>query len=1201
MRIHPQNNSFTASRLRQLWWSVAGMMLFAITQVFATGFTEPPVVLYGKVIHFSGGASYQVSSGTLQLTLVNQSNPQNTITLETPLGVIGANGQFSYRLEIPQKYLPSSTDLTRVLAVTANNSDFRFSSIRVDGVAAEPLDSAQSLITTSFATRGTEYRLDLRVSLSQLDSDGDGLPDWWENLYGLNPLYAGDALSDEDGDGWTALVEFQRNTDPTQSNIVPSVATTSLLVPVGGSAGLHLVLQDSDTPEHELVFTFLGGLEQVRLVSTNGVLSENDSFSYADVLAGRVLLNADAGFESESLSLRVEDTTSTNPPVTASILLKGFSPATHNGAKPAMWFDANRPAMQMDTNSLVAEWEDASGNSRAAYQPFTDQTPTLRIDDVPAISFASNDFFYIDDRGLDLSKATALFAFAIDSFSTNEQTIFNSANLRLSVGGDKDPANARSLRLRQSTRTVNGPLINQGQFVQTTFVLGTNHSCMDVLGQKFFPSLSAMNEINEAFMTLGACQEISEMEAGRIFNGSINEAIIYSEVVDAGSLSRHQDYQLSRWASLVVWDHRDQTATVTLTGMSGRRYSLNGGWGNDHLVGNSLADILRGGPGADYLTGGAGSDKFQLFATHGNDIITDFSETQGDVIDLTPIFGDMRGSPDAFVSVRAEIVRSNNIPQVNSILQLNFAGAGTNVNQTVTLLNQRITSTDLRRMIAEGVIQLGGPQYTNSVSLAANETQLLETEVPRTLTLNRTGNHDAALTVDVAFSGTATANADFRLTATNGAPTVRTVTFARGQGSKTINLTPIQDIFAESETILVSVLPRADISQGVPMQLTLNDAPQMSIRVINSIATRVGPTPATIEISRNGGTNQAVTVALTFGGSATPGVDYQTPSSTITLPAGVQTQQIQITPTSSGSQGPELVQVSIVPDATRFALGNPWNASALILDYLAGQTQTYGQWLPASGGVDITKDTDADGILDFLEYIHGAGLAQSNLNGNFSVANTNGFLQVTAITAAGLMDVDFELESTRLAGSSNFYPVIITNGTSFSLTLQSTSDGRVKRKYSSTAPVASLGTNELFRLKSMLIAAPDVAAEFAEAFGTAEQDFVAHSGPAWVPSFDGTTISAPALANGQSSEFSTFVSGPFTVSFQWQTAMDPTDELVLYVDDVQVATASGSMGWSNVSHTTATPGDHQLRWVIRRGSGVNAAAAWMRALQLSSL
>ncbi|MEO0054274.1 MAG: hypothetical protein RLZZ50_221, partial [Verrucomicrobiota bacterium] len=45
------------------------------------------------------------------------------------------------------------------------------------------------------------------------DTDSDRLPDWWELLYGLNPLVA-NASADPDGDGWTNLEEYNAGTNP---------------------------------------------------------------------------------------------------------------------------------------------------------------------------------------------------------------------------------------------------------------------------------------------------------------------------------------------------------------------------------------------------------------------------------------------------------------------------------------------------------------------------------------------------------------------------------------------------------------------------------------------------------------------------------------------------------------------------------------------------------------------------------------------------------------------------------------------------------------------------------------------------------------------------------------------------------------------------------------------------------------------------
>ncbi len=54
-----------------------------------------------------------------------------------------------------------------------------------------------------------------------LDADGDGLPNGYEQSHGLDPLNAADANLDNDGDGFTNLQEFQAGTDPQDSNSTP--------------------------------------------------------------------------------------------------------------------------------------------------------------------------------------------------------------------------------------------------------------------------------------------------------------------------------------------------------------------------------------------------------------------------------------------------------------------------------------------------------------------------------------------------------------------------------------------------------------------------------------------------------------------------------------------------------------------------------------------------------------------------------------------------------------------------------------------------------------------------------------------------------------------------------------------------------------------------------------------------------------------
>ncbi|TPW10973.1 MAG: hypothetical protein FD127_3480, partial [Acidimicrobiaceae bacterium] len=55
--------------------------------------------------------------------------------------------------------------------------------------------------------------VEARVTV-RLDNDGDGMPDDWERLHGLNPADPSDASGDPDLDGLTNLQEFRSGTEP---------------------------------------------------------------------------------------------------------------------------------------------------------------------------------------------------------------------------------------------------------------------------------------------------------------------------------------------------------------------------------------------------------------------------------------------------------------------------------------------------------------------------------------------------------------------------------------------------------------------------------------------------------------------------------------------------------------------------------------------------------------------------------------------------------------------------------------------------------------------------------------------------------------------------------------------------------------------------------------------------------------------------
>jgi hypothetical protein len=194
----------------------------------AAGFREPPITFYGSVTYnYPDGYAFLLTNGQLAWTI--QPNGGQPFTITTQLQAVGTS--YSYRLEIPVEKIAGGFTLSPgTIAATLSSTTYTRGAVTLDGMAVPitfPAGAAAGAFSFAESQRGKMERVDLAFSVSVLDTDGDGIPDWWENQYGLNPFDPSDI--DSDGDGETNLAEYRSHTNPLDpSSVVHSARALNI-------------------------------------------------------------------------------------------------------------------------------------------------------------------------------------------------------------------------------------------------------------------------------------------------------------------------------------------------------------------------------------------------------------------------------------------------------------------------------------------------------------------------------------------------------------------------------------------------------------------------------------------------------------------------------------------------------------------------------------------------------------------------------------------------------------------------------------------------------------------------------------------------------------------------------------------------------------------------------------------------------------
>jgi hypothetical protein len=217
------------------------------------------------------------------------------------------------------------------------------------------------------------------------------------------------------------------------------------------------------------------------------------------------------------------------------------------------------------------------------------------------------------------------------------------------------------------------------------------------------------------------------------------------------------------------------------------------------------------------------------------------------------------------------------------------------------------------------------------VSVTASSTTVPEAGPAVNFTISRAVATASDLAVNYTLSGTATNGVEYT-------PLSGTATIPANSTSVDVTLSPLEDTIAElSETVILTLAASSNYSVVIPASATVsildNEAPEVSFasaapkKLLESYAS----SKVTHQLVRRGLLTSALTVNISYTGSATRGADFNAPA-TVTIGAGAATANLVLTPINDQAYEGNEIATADIAAGTGYGIGTAASISATVID-----------------------------------------------------------------------------------------------------------------------------------------------------------------------------------------------------------------------------------------------------------------------------